>query len=203
MNIKQNNKIVVKVVLGVVVIIILCTGIFLYQLLLGGPPEIHNKINQYGQWENFVGYSGLKVFPKDISKDDINNYYYKSQDTIFSPEVQVFMEAVYDAESFEREVSRLSEIRVSKNEDTNLILKDAEHFIADAYVCEYNWNNCYEYALVSEADKKIDYIFLQNIDLQDLKFDVSFLPADYNEKIEDSEYCIYAFGIGKNELFFQ
>lgn len=203
MKMKQNNRIMGKVVLGIIAIIILSTGIFLYLLLRGGLPETHNKINQYGQWENFAGYSGLKIFPKDISEDYINSYYYKSQDTIFSPDVQVFMEAVYDEESFEKEINRLSGISVSKNSDTNLILKDAEHFFTDAYVCEYNWNDCYEYALVFQADRKIDYIFLQNVDIRDVKFDVSFLSADYNERIEDSEYCIYAFGIGKNELYYQ
>lgn len=193
----------VKIIIGIILIMVLLITAFLYKFLYGGLPEVHNKVNQYGQWEDFAGYSGLKIFPENILKDNITEYYYKSQDIIFSPEAQIFMEAVYDEKSFEKEITRLFEISVSKGEDINYIIKDMDHFLTTAYVCEYNWSHCYEYALVFEEDKKIDYIFLQNIDIKDIEFNKSYLPENYGEENEDSSYCIYVFGTGKNVLYYE
>lgn len=71
----------------------------------------------------------------------------------------MFLEAVFEKDAFEQEVERLSHIRMSDGKETNLVLEDNRHFPADAYICEYNWNRCYEYALVFPEALKINYIF--------------------------------------------
>lgn len=183
-------------------VLVLIAGVFAFLVFYGGFPEIHTQKNQYRTWEKFAGYSGLKVFPESIKEENIENYYYKSQDTIFSPECQVYLEAFYDDEMFEKEVERLSKISVTYQNKKNLIIEDNENFHGTAYVCEYNWNHCYEYAVISKENKKISYIFLQNVKKEDIKFDSDSLPLQYGENAGQNAFCIYAFGIGKNEIHY-
>ena len=105
--------------------------------------------------------------------------------------------------AFEQEVERLSHICMSDGKETNLVLEDNRHFPADAYICEYNWNHCYEYALVFPEALKINYIFLQNIDAADAAFEDSLLPEGYGEESEENPYCLYAFGTGKNVIWYE
>lgn len=203
MGMKMRRVSIAKAIGIIIIAGILVFGALVYKLLFGGIPEVHNSSRQYGNWENFAGYSGLKIFPRDISKESIREYYYRSQDTIFSPEAQVFLEAVFEKDAFEQEVERLSHICMSDGKETNLVLEDNRHFPADAYICEYNWNHCYEYALVFPEALKINYIFLQNIDAADAAFEDSLLPEGYGEESEENPYCLYAFGTGKNVIWYE
>lgn len=191
------------VIIGLVIGFFVALGSICFLFFFGGFPEVHRQKQQYGTWKKFAGYSGLKVFPDNIHEEDILYYYYKSQDTIFSPECQICLETTYEESDFEKEVKRISQISINYNGKKNKILNDKENFNAEAYICEYNWNHCYEYALIVPETQQITYVFLQNVNKSEVKFDLDWLPDHYEEKDNSLIYCIYAFGPGKDEMQYE
>ncbi len=197
----KNTIIIVMSVILIILALLVGGAMLVYSLLFGEVAEVHHEVSQYGQWESFDGYSGLKIFPKDIQENEIETYYYRSQDVIFSPECQIFLQAKYSDEAFEKEVQRLQNIRVVYDQEENLILYDAEHYIAPAYVCVDGWKGCYEYALVFREKNVIVYVYLQDMKEDKLEFNSLFLPNNYGEDADG--YTIYGFGMGKDHLIFE
>ncbi len=197
----RRSMIAVGVIIAIIVTALICGGVFAFLVLFGELPEVYSKPSQYGQWDSFDGYSGLKIFPTEIEEQEIEAYYYQSQDTIFSPECQVFLQARYGDEAFAEEVKRLQNIKMVKGKEENLILSGIEQFVAPAYACIYAWHNCYEYALVFEERNTIVYVYLQNMEVEDLEFNPIFLPGNYGE--ETSGYTIYGFGIDNNQMIYE
>lgn len=116
---------------------------------------------------------------------------------------QICLETTYEESDFEKEVKRISQISINYNGKKNKILNDKENFNAEAYICEYNWNHCYEYALIVPETQQITYVFLQNVNKSEVKFDLDWLPDHYEEKDNSLIYCIYAFGSGKDEMQYE
>ena len=79
-----------------------------------------------------------------------------------------------------------------------MIASDTEHFITEALVAEYNWRNCYEYALIFEQSHSILYVYLQNMTAEELALHPAMLPLNYPETDGANRSCIYAFGYNGN-----
>lgn len=82
-------------------------------------------------------------------------------DFVEKPEYQICLKTAYGEDAFEKKVDRISQISVTYEEKTNEILKDTDNFNVQAYIAEFNWNHCYEYALVFPETKQVTYVFVQ------------------------------------------
>ena len=170
------NKIlkIIAIIMGVVILwifgVALCWGIFFHG---------ERDVDKYGEFENYLGYSGLAIFPKDVPSENIESYYYLNRDMPLDPMCEIYVKCTYNEEEYEKEVERLKKIPN--------IRFDEERFNYDAYVSMYNYSSCYEYALLLEDEKSIAYINTQGIygnPLLGLRFDKEYLPEDFMKNIE-------------------
>lgn len=154
-----------------------------------------NNVDEYGNFEMFNGYSALSIFPENIQRDDIEDYYYSYQDIIFDPTAQIYLECNYDSDTYMKEITRLENIKVTYKEKVQHIQYDnKEHFNYPAYVTILAENHCYEYALLL-GENSIAYIFLQFVPEEEIKFTDKYLPNNYER--ENDGYSIYLFDNGR------
>lgn len=100
---------------------------------------------------------------------------------------QVELVIQYDATTFSIEHKRLSES--CKN---SIVCGRTKYFDNLTYATVWNWNSCFEYAVVNEDDSTIGYIYLQLIDKNDLAIDNYYIPKQYEMIIHESqEYSVY------------
>lgn len=192
----------IVLVICVLACVLISGGVAGYLVLYGGLPIIHTSKEQYGNWSKFPGYSGLCIFPKEISDSNIEKYYYQTQDTIFSPECQVFLEAKYTPEQYGKELGRLDEVSIKHKKEENKVEINNTDFSSTAYVSIFGWHHSYEYALLNKKENKIVYVFVQNIEKDKIKFSKDYLPNTYGQKVAD-DYTMYGFGTGKNEMVYK
>lgn len=158
--------------IGIAYIVIVTISLFLF---FSGEKDIDN----YGRFENYLGYSELAIFPKDVSSENIQSYFYLNRDMPLDPICEIYLKCTYSAEVYNSEVERLKNIPN--------IRYDEENFNYNAYVSMYNFSSCYEYALLLEEEKTIVYINTQGIyanPLLGLRFDKKYLPEDFMKDIE-------------------
>ena len=161
--------------IGIVLIFIVLIVIISLSLFFHGKKDIDN----YGKFEDYLGYSKLAIFPKEVSDDNIQSYFYLNRDMPLDPICEIYLKCTYSAEEYNSEVERLKNIQNIKY--------DEENFNYKAYVSMYNFSSCYEYALLLEEEKTIVYINTQGIYgnwLQGLRFDKEYLPKDFMKDIE-------------------
>lgn len=163
-------------------------------VLYGDISILVNDPQQYGDFKYFKGYSGLDIFPEDISLHTIEDYYYSYEDTLFDPTSQIYLCCSYDKKTYEEEIERLSKISKSYKGKNQQVIYDTEHYSAPAYVTIDANDHCYEYALLA-GENKIVYIFLQFIKEENIAFDSKYLPENYENAVTDEErgYSIYLF----------
>ena len=187
---------ILKVCLILVLFLAMLLGYLGWKLVYGGLPDSTTSLADYGQWEEFHGYSGLIIFPETCSVNSRYRYYYQDQ---LNPKAEITLYSCYEAEEFYRELDRLRNLQVSDTRGhTNVIASDTEHFITEALVAEYNWRDCYEYALIFEQNHSILYVYLQNMATEELALHPAMLPLNYPETDEANRSCIYAFGYNGN-----
>ena len=101
---------------------------------------------------------------------------------------QVELEIKYDDNSFSTEENRLK--NVCKD---SVICGNSNYFDCPNFASVWNWNSCYEYAVVNETDNTIGYIYLQLIDKEDLKISKKYVPNQYEMELQNSKsYTIYS-----------
>lgn len=99
-----------------------------------------------------------------------------------------------NAETFEEECSRLSQITVEKDSQINEVQHSETLFKYPAYIAMYDWSSCYEYALILEEENKIVYVFLQG---NSQRVDKDYMPLNMNN--DNNIFSIYSFN-GSFEL---
>lgn len=170
--------------------------IFFLYIFFMGSVTIRTKSDDYCNFEGFQGYSNLGIFPsnpKEIS--EVTDYYYRCIDTFMDPTCKIFMECHFvNAETFEEECSRLSQITVEKDSQINEVQYSETLFKYPAYIAMYDWSSCYEYALILEEENKIVYVFLQG---NSQRVDKDYMPLNMNN--DNNIFSIYSFN-GSFEL---
>ena len=167
----------------------------IFNYLYYGKGYTTSNIDEYKNFEMFDGYSALSIFPENIQRDDIEDYYYSYQDIIFDPTAQIYLECNYDSDTYMKEITRLENIKVTYKEKVQHIQYDnKEHFNYPAYVTILAENHCYEYALLL-GENSIAYIFLQFVPEEEIKFTDKYLPNNYER--ENDGYSIYLFDNGR------
>lgn len=184
---KSKGKYVCVWIVGIL-FILLVIAFFKFYI---GNVTIRTNSKDYCDFEGFLGYSNLEIFPLNPTEiGKVENYYYSCIDTFMDPTCKVFMECTFSSkEEFEEECSRLSTIVVNNNSELNKIRYSEESFSYPAYITMYDWSSCYEYALLIEDENKIVYVFLQG-DSQ--KVDEKYMPIISENA--DNSFSIYSFG---------
>lgn len=158
--------------IGMALILVVIISLFLF---FNGEKDIDN----YGKFDNYLGYSKLSIFPKDVPSENIQSYFYLNRDMPLDPICEIYLKCTYSADEYNSEVERLKNIYNIKY--------DEENFNYNAYVSMYNFSSCYEYALLLEEEKTIVYINTQGIYgnwLFGLRFEKKYLPESFMKDIE-------------------
>lgn len=189
---KKKNNILIVIIIILILLICICiffiikrNGIsFLKSIYYGDNTVLITDPQKYGQFEDVSGYSTLEIFPQNIQTSVIKDYYYNYQDTIFDPTCQIYLSCTYDDSKYEAELQRLSRISRTYKVKTQNIMYDTENYKYPAYVTIDADNHCYEYALIP-GDNQIIYIFLEFIRKENIKFDLQYLPQNYENENTD------------------
>ena len=155
------------------------------------------RVEDYGEFDEYVGPSKLYVFPDtEIRKDEevvIQKYIYDCGGNAMYPTCQIFLECQYSEEAYRKEQERLMEVR---GEETQLSIKyTTEDFEKPAVYAMRNCGSSNEYVLFLEKEKKMIYVYLQGcVDRRDLLFAEEYLPLGYGQNglgNEEGQYSIY------------
>lgn len=100
---------------------------------------------------------------------------------------QILLKIKYDDALFSSEMSRLNNL--CKNSP---ICGYSEYFDNYAYATVWNWNSCFEYAVIDEKEKTVCYIYLQLIEKNDLFIEEGYIPEGYEMQLTNSQrYSVY------------
>ena len=127
------------------------------------------------------------LFPSTVAKEQCVNFYFNYQDIILAPSWQIFLKNQYDEETFLSEFNHLNTIC-----ENSPVCGDSEYFDTQVYATVWNWNGCFEYAIVDEEEKTVSYIYIQLINKEDLMIDEEYIPEGYEMEMENSViYSVY------------
>lgn len=142
-------------------------------------------------WDSFKGDSGFLIFPEEVREDRVTEYYYSYREGLFDEDVQLYLQCEYTQEEFQEECRRLEQAHVIYR-DGGQRRRNGTRYNTGDYMLP-----AYEYALLDEENGRIDYIFLQFVDEDDLVFAREKLPygygRDYTVDPKLSPYNMYAF----------
>lgn len=128
------------------------------------------------------------LFPKEIAEEQCVTFHGK-HDTyrLLGTGWQVILEMQYDDSAFIAKTERLKKLC-----ENSPVCGISEHFDKPTYASAWNWNSCFEYAVVDEQEKTVCYLYLQLIEPDDLIIDKNYLPKDYEMLSDSSEhYFVY------------
>lgn len=188
--------------LGVIFTIVAVCGCFafaIFRLNMQSKIDSHtHEVEEYRKFDDYYGISKLYLFPKASVKTaedvTIRQYWYDIEGNKVYPNCQIFLECEYTKEAYEQEQKRLMEVSDS---DTKLaVIYDETEFPYPAVYAMKGSENCYEYVLFLEEERKMIYVYLQGgIDRRELLFSDDYLPNDYGQygySFEEEGYSIYA-----------
>lgn len=156
--------------------------------------EHYEDTSDYGK-QNYRGVSKLVLFPKstDMSKT-AEVFYYDCKGSRLYQSYQIYLECSFEEQVYQAEKERLLSI-TDKETGRKVVYSEEENLLPCVYAMLYDEG--YEYALLSDEECKIRYIYLQGIDRRELRFEAKYLPKDYGQAGYDFEterepYRIYS-----------
>lgn len=100
---------------------------------------------------------------------------------------QLVLEIEYDNLEFLEEITRLKKLCAESS-----IRDFSEYFDGPVYVTVWNWDSCFEYAMVDEEKRTVSYVYLDCIPKEDLVIDEKYVFKGYERKLPDANsYSIY------------
>lgn len=155
--------------------------------------EHYEEASDYGK-QDYRGISKLALFPEDIGvSGKVEDFYYDCKGGQLYQNYQIYLECSYEKHAYLAEKERLLNI-TDKATGCQVVYSEEENQLPCVYAMLYDEG--YEYALFSDEECKIRYIYLQGIDRRELHFDVQYLPKDYGQagdyfETERDAYRIY------------
>lgn len=155
--------------------------------------EHYELPENYGK-QNYQGIAGLALFPdSEKMTGKIEKFYYDCKGQKLYQEYQIYLECTYEKEDYEKEKQRLFNLTDQKTGRKTGYAED-ETILPCAYAMLYDEG--YEYALLSDQECMIIYIYLQGLDRRELAFREEYLPRDYGQRgdffeTEREAFCIY------------
>ena len=205
---KSSNVCYVLIVIVAVICLLAAgtlTGVRLMYRLIYGRTTVYTDISDYGKRYHKGVNSALSVFPQDVGEGEQDEYYFRLQDEIFSPVCQIYLKKKYTPDQFEKEQKRLEELELSYQGQVNNLYLDTEHYSNPAYVAAANWNDRFEYAIMLENLNTVIYVYLQNMNEDEIRMDQTFLPSYFEDDnagsygkdaMDELHRSFYAFQIG-------
>lgn len=95
---------------------------------------------------------------------------------------QIVLKIKYDDASFSSEINRLNDLC-----ESSPVCGYSEYFDNLSYATVWNWNSCFEYAIVDEKEKTVCYIYLQLVEENDLLIERKYIPNGYKMQLTDSK----------------
>ena len=144
----------------------------------------------------------LYIFPEDTdaaSEVSISGEIYTGLDQCNG---YVLLSCTYEPEAYEAEIERLSNITFSLKHGDEMLVHDVLYddisYRLPAYVADDGYMDVYEYALVDDAEYKIDYVLLcsplkgrcEGLD-DVMKIDMSAYEYSGDESERDERFSIY------------
>lgn len=176
--------------------------VLLFSVRLVLPLEQHEKSVMYettdqSQYGRFSGhyegeeadrFAGLFVFPKMLSTQAENvEYYYGANPMFFDHSYEIYLQATYPKDIYEKEKERLSDIectiKINAEGDkvTNHIQCMEEQSPYPAYVAICDYDGIYEYALLDEDNCRIIYVYMQYCDGENVPEEYWLVKNDTRE----------------------
>lgn len=140
--------------------------------------EHYEHVQDYGK-QDYRGIAKLSLFPEaNCINGTIKDFFYDCKGQRLYQHYQIYLECSYDSITYEAEKERLLNVTDEQTEKKVSYSEDET-----AFPCIYAmlYDEGYEYALLSEQEHKIIYIYLQGIDRRDLYFSPDYLPKDYGQ----------------------
>ena len=167
-------------IVTLVVVILLC----LFQPFSGKQEEVYSvkehyeTPQDYGK-QKYKGIAGLALFPdEDVVSGQVEDFYYDCKGSKMYQTYQIYLECSYTATEFLQEKERLFSVTDEKT-GRSVQYSEEENDLPCVYAMLYDEG--FEYALMSEEEKKVIYIYLQGTDIRDLHFDRKYLTKDYGQ----------------------
>lgn len=128
------------------------------------------------------------LFPTVVSKDECIKFNCKHTTyQMVGTGWQVELVVKYEESSFLIENDRLDEL--CKN---SVVRGDSKYFENYVYASVWNWNGCFEYAIVDKENNTVSYIYLQLTDKSELTIDERYIPRSYEMQMSGSpQFSIY------------
>lgn len=140
--------------------------------------EHYENPSDYGK-QDYKGIARLALFPEaDAVSGQIENFYYDCKGSKMYQTYQIYLECSYTEEAFLQEKERLLSVTDEKT-GRSVQYSEEENDFPCVYAMLYDEG--FEYALLSEAEYKVIYIYLQGTDIRQLYFDRKYLPKDYGQ----------------------
>lgn len=191
-------------------ILICFIGCFLLSGCAASEEYLTRDITEYRNFSGHISkeesdiFSGLKIFPQEISENmKETSYYYECGNFALDNNYLICLECNWKEENFQDEVERLNDLTVTYEGKTQDIIYTERGFHYPAYVSIYAEDMLsMEYALVDEETCRIIYLFSQlNSDI-DEKIDVDYLKDkedDFDSPLLSDGYNMYFFETGNGE----
>lgn len=140
--------------------------------------EHYESKDDYGK-QNYQGIAALALFPDPESLNgEVKDFYYDCKGSELYQDYQIYLECSYAPDAYLQEKERLFGI---SDEKTGRAVQYTEDETALPCVYAMLYDEGYEYALLSEEDYKVIYIYLQGTDVRGLYFERKYLPKDYGQ----------------------
>ena len=128
------------------------------------------------------------LFPQTITKESCISF--RCEHTTYQlvgTGWQVELVLQYDDESFNKEIKRLNAIC-----DGKIVSGTSQYFNDNAFASVWNWNSCFEYAVV--GNNTVSYVYLQLINKDELTINEKLVPHSYEMNMSDCEsYSLYSY----------
>lgn len=140
--------------------------------------EHYESAQNYGK-QTYQGISPLSLFPDpDTLSGQVVDFYYDCKGSKLYQDYQIYLECKYEPDMYVRETERLFGVQ-DKNTGRSVQYSEDETALPCVYAMLYDEG--FEYALLSEKEYKVIYIYLQGMNIRDLYFDRTYLPKDYGQ----------------------
>ena len=175
------------------VLIILCFSLTLSLLSCSGVYEevIVSDINDYSNmWllpERRVD-EASRLFPDNVTEEQCVAFICKHTTyQLLGTGWQLLLEIRYDDSIYFSEIDRLNNLC-----GNSPVCGNSEYFDSPTYATVWNWNSCFEYAVVDEKEKTVCYIYLQLIEKDNLIVNKEYIPEGYEMQLSNSKsYSVY------------
>lgn len=130
-----------------------------------------------------------ELFPQELKCDNALFYNYNKKISGSGGDKyrsEVYLECIYDVDTFNEEIDRLSEINYQWSTHSKNSIYVEDLFSLPAYVISYNYDSLFCYALLDYTNNKIIYIAFHDIKtIDNVVFDKSYVPY---KDINDSSF---------------